>query len=84
MKHTVQMIGVVMDEVGSAFREKADSVKDGSRVMNVQTDIKIFIEHHSSGTPPAQLEEFQEYQSSEAIDLSAAIFPNLAGSSKNN
>lgn len=52
------MIGVVIDEVGSAFRATADSVKDGYRVMNVQTDIKIFIEHHSSGSPPAQLEVF--------------------------
>jgi len=78
------MIGMVMDEVGSAFRETADSVKDGYRVMNVQTDIKIFIEHHSSGTPPAQLEVFQEYQSSEDFDLTAELFPNVGGNSKNN
>ena len=51
--------------------------------MSVETDINIFIEHHSSGTSPAQIETFEEYQSSELLDLEVELFPNLNVNSKN-
>jgi hypothetical protein len=52
-------MGAIFDEVGQVFREHGDSVKEASRVINAETDIRIFIEYHSSKNPLPIPENFE-------------------------
>ncbi len=45
--------------MGQIFREHGDAIKDASRVINAETDIQIFIEHHNSNNPLPAPEIFE-------------------------
>jgi hypothetical protein len=51
-----------LDSIGKTVREHADSIGDGADIVNADTDLKIFIEHHKSKNPQFIRETFQAYE----------------------
>lgn len=49
------------------MRDHADTVGDGADIVNAETDVKIFIEHHRSQNDPVTFESFQKYTKEESL-----------------
>jgi len=51
LRFNLEKFSTVLDSVGKIIRDHADTIGDGTDIVNADTDIKIFIEHHRSENP---------------------------------
>ena len=67
MRFNLEKFSTVLDGIGKIIRDHADTIGDGTDIVNAETDIKIFIEHHRSDNPRYVREIFQTYESSQSV-----------------
>lgn len=58
LRFNIEKFSTVLDSIGKTIRDHADTIGDGTDIVNADTDIKIFIEHHRSDNPQFVREVF--------------------------
>ncbi len=57
----MEKFSTITDSVGKTIRDAADKVRDGTEIVNPETDIKIFVEHHRSQNSVPSRELFCQF-----------------------
>lgn len=58
MRFNLEKFSTILDLIGKTIRDHADTIGDGTDIVNADTDIKIFIEHYRSQNAAYTKESF--------------------------
>ena len=71
MQYNLQKFAMIMEQLGKVFKQSGAELSDASEVINSETDMKIFIEHHKSTNMVVNKERFLPYDDNMPVaDLS--------------